>query len=314
MNSITQDILYKQSVVKYSYKHGVTKAAIKFKMHRKTIYRWREKYDGTAQSLKNKSRRPHSHPNEHTQEEIKLIKNYKYKNKDTGLVVLWVKLRKAGYTRTITSLYRVMQRMGIYNKAPSKKKEYEAKPYEQMTYPGERVQIDVKYVPLKSLTKEVKEADGRYYQYTAIDEYTRKRVLWASKEQSTSASTEFIKIVMKKFKFKIECIQTDNGFEFTNRLNWQGTKKKTMFEKKLEELGIRHKLIKPKTPRHNGKVERSHRKDQERFYYNKVFCSFEDFKNRLKYWEKVYNDFPMKPLKWLSPNEKLKEFELKKSA
>ena len=119
---------------------------------------------------------------------------------------------------------------------------------------------------------------------------------------------------MKKFPFKIECIQTDNGFEFTNRLNWQGTKKKTMFEKKLEELGIKHKLIKPKTPRHNGKVERSHRKDQERFYHNKVFCSFEDFKNRLKYWEKEYNNFPMKPLGWKSPNEKLKEFELKKSA
>lgn len=81
-----------------------------------------------------------------------------------------------------------------------------------------------------------------------------------------------------------------------------------MFEKRLEELGIKHKLIKPKTPRHNGKVERSHRKDQERFYYNKVFCSFEDFKKRLKYWEKVYNDFPMKPLKWLSPNEKYLEY------
>lgn len=308
MNSITQDILYKQSVVKYSYKHGVTKAAIKFKMHRKTIYRWREKYDGTAQSLKNKSRRPHRHPNQHTEKEIKLIKDYKYKNKETGLVVLWVKLRGAGYTRTITSLYRVMQRIGIYNKAPSKKKAYEPKPYQQMTYPGERVQIDVKYVPKKSLTKEVIEKDGRYYQYTAIDEYTRKRVLWASKEQSTSASTEFLEIIMKKFPFKIECIQTDNGFEFTNRLNWQGTKKKTMFEKKLEELGIQHKLIKPKTPRHNGKVERSHRKDQERFYYNKVFCSFEDFKNRLKYWEKVYNNFPMKPLKWLSPNEKYLEY------
>ena len=308
MNSITQDILYKQSVVKYSYKHGVTKAAIKFKMHRKTIYRWRERYDGTAQSLKNKSRKPHSHPKEHTEKEIKLIKDYKYKNKDTGLVVLWVKLRSAGYTRTITSLYRVMQRIGIYSKTPSKKKVYEPKPYEQMTYPGERVQIDVKYVPKKSLTKEVIEQEGRYYQYTAIDEYTRKRVLWASKEQSTSASTEFLKIIMKKFPFKIECIQTDNGFEFTNRLNWQGTKKKTMFENKLEELGIRHKLIKPKTPRHNGKVERSHRKDQERFYYNKVFCSFEDFKNRLKYWEKVYNNFPMKPLKWLSPNEKYLEY------
>ena len=307
MNSITQDILYKQSVVKYSFKHGVTKAAIKFKMHRKTIYRWRERYDGTAQSLKNKSRRPHSHPKQHTEEEIKLIKNYKYKNKDTGLVVLWVKLRRAGYTRTITSLYRVMQRIGIYNKAPSKKKEYEPKPYQQMTYPGERIQIDVKYVPAKSLTKEVKEKEGRYYQYTAIDEYTRQRVLWASKEHSTYASTEFLKIIKKKFKYKIECIQTDNGAEFTNRLTTY-REKKTLFEKALEEAGIRHKLIKPKTPRHNGKVERSHRKDQERFYHNKVFCSFEDFKNRLKYWEKEYNNFPMKPLNWLSPNEKYLEY------
>ena len=307
MNSITQDILYKQSVVKYSLKYGVTKAAIKFEMHRKTIYRWREKYDGTAQSLKNKSRRPHSHPNQHTEEEIKMIKNYKYKNKETGIVVLWVKLRRAGYTRSITSLYRVMQRIGIYQKTPSKKKEYEPKPYEEMKYPGERVQIDVKYVPVKSLTKEVKEKERRYYQYTAIDEYTRQRVLWASKEHSTYASTEFLKIIKKKFKYKIECIQTDNGTEFTNRLT-TNRDKKTLFEKALEEAGIRHKLIKPKTPRHNGKVERSHRKDQERFYYNKIFCSFEDFKNRLKYWEKEYNNFPMKPLKWLSPNEKYIEY------
>ena len=307
MNSITQDILYKQSVVKYSLKYGVTKAAIKFEMHRKTIYRWREKYDGTAQSLKNKSRRPHSHPNQHTEEEIKMIKNYKYKNKETGIVVLWVKLRRVGYTRSITSLYRVMQRIGIYQKTPSKKKEYEPKPYEEMKYPGERVQIDVKYVPAKSLTKEVKEKEGRYYQYTAIDEYTRQRVLWASKEHSTYASTEFLKIIKKKFKYKIECIQTDNGTEFTNRLT-TNRDKKTLFEKALEEAGIRHKLIKPKTPRHNGKVERSHRKDQERFYYNKIFCSFEDFKNRLKYWEKEYNNFPMKPLKWLSPNEKYLEY------
>ena len=307
MNSITQDILYKQSVVKYSLKYGVTKAAIKFEMHRKTIYRWREKYDGTAQSLKNKSRRPHRHPNQHTEEEIKMIKNYKYKNKETGIVVLWVKLRRAGYTRSITSLYRVMQRIGIYQKTPSKKKEYEPKPYEEMKYPGERVQIDVKYVPAKSLTKEVKEKERRYYQYTAIDEYTRQRVLWASKEHSTYASTEFLKIIKKKFKYKIECIQTDNGTEFTNRLTTY-REKKTLFEKALEEAGIRHKLIKPKTPRHNGKVERSHRKDQERFYYNKIFCSFEDFKNRLKYWEKEYNNFPMKPLKWLSPNEKYLEY------
>ena len=98
-NSITQDIQYKQTVVEYSYRHGVTKAAVKFRMYRKTIYRWREKYDGTAKSLKDKSRRPHRHPNEHTEEEIKMIKEYKVKNKETGLVVLWVKLERNGYTR-----------------------------------------------------------------------------------------------------------------------------------------------------------------------------------------------------------------------
>ena len=313
-NSITQDIQYKQTVVEYSYRHGVTKAAIKFKMYRKTIYRWRERYDGTAKSLKDKSRRPHSHPKQHTEKEIKMIKDYKAKNKETGLVVLWIKLQRKGYTRSITSLYRVMQRIGIYERTPSKKKQYEPKPYQQMTYPGERIQVDVKYVPLNCLTKEIKEQDGRYYQYTAIDEYTRKRVLWASEEHSTYASEEFLKIIIKRFPFKIECVQTDNGTEFTNRLNPQGTTKKTKFEKALEELKIRHKLIKPKTPRHNGKVERSHRKDQERLYYKKEFKSFEEFEKKLRYWEKEYNNFPMKPLGWKSPNEQLKEYKLKKSA
>ena len=79
-----------------------------------------------------------------------------------------------------------------------------------------------------------------------------------NKEHSTYASTEFLKVVQKKLKYKIECVQTDNGFEFTNRLNSHETNKKTMFEEALKEAGIEHKLIKPKTPRHNGKVERSH--------------------------------------------------------
>ena len=308
MNSITQDILFKQSVVEYSLKHGVTEAAKRYKQHRKTIYRWIEKYDGTRKSLVNKSRRPHSHPKQHTEEEIKMIKKYKAQNKDVGLVVLWIKLMRNGYSRSITSLYRVMQRLGIYKKAPSKKKKYIPKPYQQMTHPGERVQIDVKYVPTNCLSKELRERGEKYYQYTAIDEYTRQRVLWASKEHSTYASAQFIDIVINKFKYKIECIQTDNGGEFTNRLNPHKTEMKTMFEKKLETLGINHKLIRPRTPRHNGKVERSHRKDQEMFYYKRVFVSFEDFKEKLRHWTREYNNFPMKPLGWKSPNEKYLEF------
>jgi len=308
MNSITQDIQYKQSVIKYSLRHGVTKGAIKFKMHRKTIYRWMERYDGTIESLKNKSRRPHRHPNQHTEEEIKMIRDYKNKNKETGLVVLWVKLRKKGYKRRVESLYRVMVRMGIYKKTPSKKKEYEAKEYEKMKYPGERVQVDVKYVPRNCMPEKAKELGEKYYQYTAIDEYSRLRYTWFCKEQSTYSSTKFVERLKKAFPFEIKCIQTDNGFEFTNRLNYNKDRE-TMFERKLKELGIKHKLIKPKTPRHNGKVERSHRKDQERFYHKRVFKSFEDLVNKGKTWLKEYNNFPMKPLNWLSPREKLKEYK-----
>ena len=258
-----------------------------------------------------KSRRPHSHPNQHTDEEIELIKNYKRNNKETGLVVLWIKLRKVGYKRTIQGLYHVLQRLGIYKKAPSKAKEQENIEIIPITYPGEKVQIDVKYVPTVCLTKELQEKGEKFYQYTAIDEFTRIRYIWFTNEHSTYMSSEFVKRVIKYFSFKIETIQTDNGFEFTNRLSWNKSKRsqKTIFETTLEKLGIKYKRIKPYTPKENGKVERSHRKDQERFYYKKVFYSLEDLRNRGAEWRKEYNNFPMRPLGWLSPNEFLKKYK-----
>ena len=159
------------------------------------------------------------------------------------------------------------------------------------------------------MSKELQEMGEKYYQYTAIDEYSRLRYTWFTNAHDTYASSEFVRRMVKYFPFKIKTIQTDNGFEFTNRLNAQKAKEKTMFEKKLQELGIEHKLIRPRMPRHNGKVERSHRKDQERFYYKRIFVSFEDFKEKLIHWSREYNNFPMKPLGWKSPNEKYKEYE-----
>ena len=310
-NNITQRLKYKESVVKFSYKYGVTRAAIEYCECRRTIYRWRKRYDGSLSSLKDKSKRPHYHPNQHTKEEIQLIRNYKANNKETGLVVLWVKLRRAGYTRTIQGLYYAMRRMGIYTKPPSKKKDKQPSEWVSGTYPGEKVQIDVKYVPQECMTKELKELNERYYQYTAIDEYTRMRYTWFTNEHSTYTSSEFAKRVKKFYPFKIDTIQTDNGFEFTNRLNWNSylKNKKTLFEETVEKLGIKHKLIKPYTPKENGRVERSHRKDQERFYHNNIFYSLEDLKNRGAEWRKEYNNFPMKPLGWLSPNEFLEKYK-----
>ena len=312
-NSITQKMKYKQSVIKFSLEYGVSKTAIRFDINRRTIYRWIKQYDGTIESLRDKSHRPKHHPNEHTEEEIKLIKDYKRNNKETGLVVLWVKLRRAGYKRTVQGLYHVMRRLGIYEKAPSKAKKTQAPEVPIAKYPGERVQIDIKYVPKECMSKELQELGEKYYQYTAIDEYTRLRYTYYCKEHTTYESTKFVNRLIRYFPFKIKLIQTDNGFEFTNRLSWNGfnKNKKTMFEKRLEELKIEHSLIRPHTPTQNGKVERSHRKDQERFYYKRVFVNLEDLKEKGKRWLIEYNNFPMRPLKWMSPKEKLLEYMAK---
>ena len=118
----------------------------------------------------------------------------------------------------------------------------------------------------------------------------------------------FLEHLQKRFPFKIECVQTDNGQEFTKRLGNTENPTPTPFEASLKQCGIRHKLIKPYTPRHNGKVERSHRKDNEYFYATHSFYSFEDFKQQFSVHNRNYNNFPMRPLNWKSPADYLKAF------
>ena len=189
-------------------------------------------------------------------------------------------------------------------KVPNPK--YIAKPYKKMIYPGQRVQIDVNVVPSVCIVGDAK--GKKFYQYTAIDEYSRFRYLEAFEEHSSYSSAMFVEHLVKKFRFPIECIQTDNGQEFTKRLGVSKQLTPTMFEKKLEELGICHKLIKPYTPRHNGKVERSHRKDNEYFYATHQFYSFDDFAKQLKVHNYKYNKFPMRPLNWHSPQDYINAF------
>ena len=305
MKTITQICKYRQSLIKYAEKYGVTKAAIRYKTNRQYIYRWKNRYDGTLASLQDKSRRPHFHPNQHTEAELKLIKDMRKRNPNDGLVVFWVKLMQRGYTRSITGLYRILIKTGQTTvKLPNPK--YIPKPYEQMTYPGQRVQIDIKFVPSACLVNEVKGC--KFCRYTAIDEYSRYRYVEAFEESNSYSAAVFLNHMIKAFPFKVKCVQTDNGQEFTKRLSNSKNPKPTLFEAKLQELGIKHKLIKPYTPRHNGKVERSHRKDNEYFYAKHTFYSFDDFKKQLTVHNRKYNHFPMRPLNWKSPIDFINSF------
>ena len=306
--SITQDMAYKQSLMKYAQKYGVSRASRKYNKSRSYIYFWKARWDGSKESLVSQSRRPHHHPREHTEEELTLIRNMRRRNPSLGLTELWYRLRKRDYSRSVEALYRVLRREGLLPAKPTKKP-YKPKPYEQMTHPGERIQIDVKVVPRRCIA----DSSLRLYQYTAIDEYSRFRILGAYPEQSTYSSADFLKKVVAFFAkkgVKVQCVQTDNGFEFTNRFSNGSSKKQTLFETTAASLGVCHKLIRPYTPRHNGKVERSHREDQKLFYNTHRFFSLDDFGGQLAAHQSRTNNRPMRPLLWATPKEAFSSFRV----
>ena len=148
MSSISEIYRVRQRAIEYAIKHNNnSKAAVKYKTSRQQIKRWRDRYDGTVQSLLPKSRRPKSHPNQHTQEEIELVMKKYRKFGYEGLAEVYVKARKEGYSRTYDSMCRIIRKMKGNAKEKPKKLYKRKKKVEQAKYPGERVQIDIKYVP-----------------------------------------------------------------------------------------------------------------------------------------------------------------------
>jgi len=187
----------------------------KYHISRVSLWRWNKAYDGTKESITDKSHRPKSkHPNAHTNQEIRWIRNYVRRNPRITLCELWVKLkREKGYTRTITALYRVMRRLnikfykGMQIKDTSKKKHN--KKYETPKNIGEKGQMDVKYVP-NECKSEVLPEDKKFYQYTYIDEATRERFLYWYEEHTPANTVDFVKRLIQYLGYKPKEIQTDN--------------------------------------------------------------------------------------------------------
>lgn len=126
------------------------------------------------------------------------------------------------------------------------------------------------------------------------------------KEKSTYETSNYLNILEKEMGFKIKQIQTDNGLEFTN--DQDRTNRKSRFQKRLEELGIEHKLTAPYSPWQNGYVERSHREDSEKFYANRRFKSEEEMYKSFERYAKRQNNIAKKVLKFKTANEMLEEY------
>jgi len=306
MTSIRQKAQFRLRVVKHARKSGNVSATARLhQVSRLSVHRWIGRYDGSLESLMDGSHRPHRHPTQQTREEVALVLKVQRHNKQLGLVCLWVHLLKNhGYSRTQTALYRLLRREGILP-GPKKRTRRKPKPYEPILVPGERVQVDVKHVPKACLVGGL--STKKLYQYTAIDECTRWRHIAVFDEISTYSSVEFTCQLLERFPFEIGCIQTDNGPEFTSR--YQGSMHPSAFESELALLGIRHKLIAPATPRHNGKVERSHRSDQERFYNDGRFFSLKYLKEQMNRYLRESNRRPLMAHGWRSAQEMLENYQ-----
>lgn len=308
---ITEEMRFRQRVVKYAIKYdNNAKAARRYHTSRQQVQRWRKRYDGTVQSLANKSRRPQSHPNQHTQEELDLIRHKQRYHGHEGYAQVYRKLRDAGYTRTYDSMCRQIRKMKL--NVTKKRKSYPKSTYckKVATYPGERVQIDVKYVPNECIG--FASNHSRYYQITAIDEYSRKRYMEIVNENSTYTTSNFLKRLEDNLGFKIKLVQTDNGLEFVN--DPDKTSKKSRFEIFLKKMGIKHHRIRPYSPWQNGIVERSHRIDNELFYNRRRFRSYNEMLKSFKRYSRRYNNIARKVLDFKTPNEMVEEYFPKNAA
>lgn len=271
----------------------------RYKISKSSLMRWNRKFDGTKESLIDKSHRPLSpHPNSHTELEIKWIKDLIRRNPNISMCELYGKLRtERGYSRSAPSLFRVLRKLNFYVDK-EKHEKYIPKKYDTPTDIGIKWQMDVKYVPKECYSGTTPD---KFYQYTIIDEASRERFIYPYKEQSSYSTVDFVKRAIIYFGYQPKIIQTDNGQEFTYTIK---TDRIHPLDVLLNNLNITHQLIRPRTPRHNGKVERSHRNDQNRFYNYLKFYSYDDLKHQMKNYLNRSNNIPMQVLDWLTPIEK----------
>lgn len=301
--SITEEMKFRQRVVEYAIKkNNNADAARRYGTSRQQVQRWRKKYDGTVQSLANKSRRPQSHPNEHKKAEINLIKQKYTRFKHEGLGQVYRKCIDSGYSRSYESMCKQIKRFKNYEKPQHIS--YPKSKYKPLKgdYPGEYVEIDVKYVPLECIG--FKSNYERYYQITAIDLYSRKRVIKLVNEHSSYETAKMLSTLEKDFGFKIKTVQTDNGREFCN----DREQKKSFFENLLMKLGIEYIRTRPYSPWQNGVVERSHKIDNELFYSRRRFRSEKEMYKSFQRYSVRTNNIARRVLGFKTPNEMLDDY------
>jgi transposase InsO family protein len=258
--------------------HNVAKTCRYYGISRMAFYRWIHRYrDLGIEGLRDRSHRPHNSPRA-TRIEVLAKLLYLRQTYHFGPDKIAMYLRRYHDIQISKSgVYRILKRLQL-NRLPQNQRyrSHEArwKRYEKPE-PGHRIQIDVKFL------ERIKGARKRYYQYTAIDDCTRIRVLKIYDQVNQRTSVQFVDYALSRLPFRTHIIQTDNGGEFQGQFHWH-----------VLDKGIQHVYIRPRLPRLNGKVERSHRIDDDEFYRMLEGVVIDDadlFNEKLREWESFYN-------------------------
>ncbi|MCF7547610.1 IS481 family transposase [Pseudonocardia sp. WMMC193] len=303
---------------------------------RQCYYTWLRRFDAEGpEGLRDRSHRPHHSPNATEAEVVeKIVHLRRHYHFGPAKIVMYL-ARYHDVTISVSGVWRILKRLGL-NRLPASQRyqrhDRRWKRYEK-AQPGHRVQIDVKFIEALPATspkvgkdpaaavaapasgsEHIVETTGltarrrrRFYQFTAIDDCTRLRVLKVYPRSDQKTAVAFLDHVLARLPFKVEVIQTDNGAEFQSAFHWHAL-----------DQGLQHVYIKPRTPRLNGKVERSHRIDAEEFYRlleGVVIDDSKSFDDKLREWEDYDNYHrPHGGLGGQTPYERLRQKTNKSTA
>jgi transposase InsO family protein len=278
-------VRYRLTVLAHATAHGPTAAARRYGVCVRTVLRWRRRWraDGLAGLVPRYPRRRSASKRRAALEHIRQARETLGYGAARTRVWLW---RTHHVQLSMGTIQRAFHDLGLpYLRRTRKRAPRQLKLFEKAE-PGESVQVDVKFVRI---------AGQWAFQYTALDDCTRFRVLRLYPRLHHGASLAFLGELRRAFPFPIRRLQCDNGREFPLE-----------FALAVEAAGICHRYIRPRRPQQNGKVERSHRIDHEEFWSRQRFADFEAATTALRQWETRYNYERLSlALKGRTPAEKL---------
>lgn len=238
------------------------------------------------------SSKPHHSPRQITKEQESLIVKIRKKT-NQGAEHIQYQLRiNYGLNLSITCIYKCLKRNGLIRERKYHQKK-KAVVIKRDYKPGEKIQVDTKYVKMKT--------GKTVYQYSAIDMATGIIFKWLYEGIGPDQSCDFLRKLVRFYPFEIQKIQTDNGFEYTWRLNPE-IRKIHHFTLQCQLLHLEHVLIPPASPTFNSKVERTHRIDKQELWNKTRFTSFKSMKKALRHYVHQFNHFrKTKSKNWLAP-------------